>query len=294
MKTVFALLALLSISAVVQAVQEVRDDEGNAVRLASPASRIVSLAPHTTELLFAAGAGEKVVGVVSYSDFPEAARTIQQVGSYQGLDLERVLALKPDLVVAWSSGNGAAVIDRLRKLGLTVYVSEPRRFEDIANGVERLGRLAGSDQTAERAAKQFRDGLNELRKRYARQPEVRVFYQVWNQPLMTVGGPHLFTEAAAVCGGSNVFGRLNVQAPTVDLEAVLAADPEVIIAGGMGDVNADWLTAWRRLPQLTAVRQGNLVFIHPDLLQRPTPRLLEGTRQLCRALEQARSQKDGK
>ncbi len=267
---------------------EVTDDSGETVRLARPAQRIVSLAPHATELLFSAGAGDRVVGVVDYSDYPPAARRLPRVGGYNALDLEAILALRPDLVVGWASGNPPGLAEQLRGLGLTVFLSEPRRLEDIASNLQRLGRLAGTEVVASRVAADFRRRLQDLRARYAERPPVRVFYQIWHRPLLTINGEHLISKVIRLCGGRNVFADLPVLVPTLDIEAVLAADPEVIVRGVRADADEDWTAFWRRWPQLRAVREGQLIGLPADLLQRPTLRLLEGAQQLCEALETVR------
>jgi iron complex transport system substrate-binding protein len=266
----------------------VRDDRGRELRLATPAERIVSLSPHGTELLFAAGAGERVVGAVEYSDYPAAASALPRVGSYTAFDVERILALKPDLVVGWYSGNGPGALERLRKLGLTVYVTESRRFQDVLRNIEELGALAGTDANARATTAALRNRLTRLRSSYAGKSTVSVFYQVWHRPLMTVGGPHLVTHMIEICGGQNVFSNVDALAPSIDVEAVLAADPEAIVASGMAEERPEWLDDWRRWPQLQAVRAENLFFIPPDLLQRPTPRLLDGAERLCHALDSVR------
>jgi len=283
----FALL-LLCLPLWAQAAVTVSDGSGRRITLAQPAQRIVSLAPHLTELLFAAGAGERVVGVVSYSNWPPAARELPAVGSYNALDLERVLALRPDLVLAWESGNNSAQLERLERLGLTVYRHEPHVLEDIPHMLEQIGRLAGSAAVADAAAAQWRARLRHLRARHAQAAPLTVFYQVWHQPLMTVSGAHLISAAIELCGGRNVFAALPALAPQVSLEAVLAADPQVIIASGMAEERPDWLDNWKRWPQLAAVRDDNLYFIPPDLLQRAGPRFIDGIEQMCRALESAR------
>ncbi|WP_420429768.1 cobalamin-binding protein [Algiphilus sp.] len=265
-----------------------RDDAGNNVTLERPAQRIVSLAPHLTENLFAIGAGDQVVGAVSFSDYPDAAQEVPRVGGYSRIDLERVLALEPDLVVAWRSGNDPAQVDRLRQLGIPVYTSEPRTFAAISDTLIQLGTLSGNMEAAGRVAAQLRDGVATLRERYAEATPVRVFYQVWEAPLMTVSDAHLIAQAIALCGGENVFANLDSLIPRVDRESVLSADPEVIVAGGMGEDRRDWLEAWKQWPKLTAVREEQLVFIPPSLIQRHTPRVLEGTRMLCEALDRAR------
>jgi iron complex transport system substrate-binding protein len=266
----------------------VQDDRGNTVSLARPAERIVSLAPHATELLFAAGAGSRMVGAVDWSDFPPAAREVPRVGSYVQPDLERIVALKPDLVVAWYSGNEPRLVERLRALGYPVYVSEMRALEEVPAGIERLGRLAGTDAAASRAAADFRARRDRLQKSYAAGVPVRVFYQIWDKPLMTINNEHLITRVMELCGGRNVFGDLPTLTPHLDVEGVLVANPQAIVASGMGEARPDWLDHWRRWPDLTAVKNGHLFFVPPDFLQRPTPRILDGAQQMCEALEQVR------
>jgi iron complex transport system substrate-binding protein len=266
----------------------VTDVSGVSIRLAAPARRIVSLSPHITELLFAAGAGARVVGTVDFSDYPPAARALPRVGGHS-LDLEAIVALKPDLVMGWESGNAAAAVARLRALGLSVHLSEPNRIEDIAGELERIGQLTGTGVTANVAAKAFRERYATLTARYSRQPPVAVFYQIWKQPLMTVNGKQIISDAIRLCGGRNVFAQLPILAPTVTVEAVIAVNPEVIVASGMGDSRPEWLDDWRRWTTLAAVARDNLYFVPPDLLQRHTPRILDGVEKLCMHLETARA-----
>ncbi len=269
----------------------ITDDAGLEVHLPAPARRIVSLAPHITELLFAAGAGDRVVGVVAYSDFPPAAKALPQVGGYTNVDMEAIAALKPDLVVAWKSGNRNAHLDRLAALGVPVYINEPRNLDDVARSLEVLGQLADSTPEASTAARNFRTRLGALRTRYASLAPVRTFYQVWDRPLMTINGKHLIGDVIRLCGGDNVFAELEQLAPTVSVEAVLAANPEAVVASGMGDARPDWLDQWQRWPALTAAARNNLFFIPPALIQRHTPRILEGAGQLCEHLDSARKRR---
>lgn len=268
-----------------------KDDSGLTVQLDSPAARIVSLAPHITELLFAAGAGEHIVGVGSYSDYPAAAQALPQVGSYNGIDYERLLALQPDLVIAWQSGNGARIIERLRRLGLTVFVSEPRQLEDISKTLRQFGELAGTSNQARQAAQTFDQRLQTLATAHAGLSPVRVFYQIWNAPLVTVNGKQIISQVIQLCGGENVFASLPSLAPQIGLEAVLAANPEVIIASEVGQEPPAWLYDWRKWPQLRAVQQNNLFFIPSDLIQRHSPRILDGAEQLCEQLELVRQRR---
>lgn len=268
----------------------VRDDTGQEVRLKAPARRIVTLAPHAAESLFAVGAGDRLVGTVSYSDYPAAAKKVPVVGGYDRFDLEAIAALKPDLLIAWQSGNPPAQVERLKALGYTVFVQQPNHLEDVANQLEMLGRLAGTESEANAAAARFRDRLAALRA-YGSKAPVRVFYQVWKSPLMTVGGAQIISDVIHLCGGENVFGKLTQMAPTVNVEAVLEANPEVIVVSGMGQDNPEWLDDWRKWKTLTAVRRGNLFFINPQLIQRHTPRILDGAQALCTDLDAARNRR---
>lgn len=283
--------SLLVFSGLARADVDLTDDQGKPVHLAQPARRIVSLAPHVTELLYAAGAGERVVGAVQYSDYPEAAKKVARVGSYTAVDMEKVVALKPDLVVAWKSGNRDAHLDKLRGLGIPVFINEPRKIDDVARSLSQLGRLAGTEAVAEPAAKAFRERYAALAAKYSARPKVRTFYEIWNRPLMTINGEHLIADVMRLCGGENVFAKLPVLAPAIDVEAVLAAQPEAIVASGMGEARPEWLDDWRKWTKLPAVARGNLFFIPPDQIQRHTPRILDGAERLCGQLEEARERR---
>jgi iron complex transport system substrate-binding protein len=264
------------------------DDLGQSVELARPARRIVSLAPHITELLFDAGAGAAVVGVSEFSDFPAPARDLPRVGGGGGIDLEAVVALHPDLVIAWASGNPAAQVQRLRALGLAVFHSEPRTLADIPRTLQRFGRLAGTEAAAQRAATAYDRRLHRLRERYAWRRPVRVFYQAWDRPLMTVNGAHIISDVLALCGGVNIFADQPGLAPQVSTEAVLVRDPQVILIG-TGDDDAGPLTArWQRWPRMQAVRDGHVLAVQRDLLVRMTPRLLDGAGEVCELLDRVR------
>ena len=288
----FAVLFCLFLCATtIRAELSVVDETGREVRLANPARRIISLAPHVTELLFAAGAGERVIGVVSYSDYPEAALKLPQVGGYHNLDLEKIVGLKPDLIVAWSSGNRQTHLEKLEALGIPVYLTEPRTLSDIAHSIEMLGRLAGSENIAMQEAEAFRTRLRTLQERFSNRPSVRMMYQIWDQPLRTINGQHLISDVINLCGGKNIFSDLPQLAPVIGVESVLAADPEAIVASGMGEARPDWLDRWRAWPNLQATKMGNLFFIPPQLVQRHTPRILDGATQLCDFLENARAKR---
>jgi iron complex transport system substrate-binding protein len=265
------------------------DDAGQELVLARPARRIVSVAPHLTELLFAAGAGESIVGVDAWSDYPAAARRLPRIGDSAQLDLERIVALRPDVVVVWAGGTAARQLQRLQALRLPIYYSRLQRLEDVAATLRRLGALADSPAVAEAAARRYEEGLQALRGRYAGRRGLRVFYQIWQRPLLTVNGRQFISQALQLCGGRNVFGSLTPLTPTVSEEAVVQADPDVIAASRQDSGGADPLSPWRALKSLRAVRQDALLLLDADTLHRPTDRLLQGATELCERLDAVRS-----
>ncbi|SEF44262.1 cobalamin-binding protein [Oceanospirillum linum] len=272
---------------------ELQDDLNNKVVLPQPAQRIVSLAPSVTELLFSAGAGSKVVAAVDYSDFPEEAKTLPRVGGYTQLDIERILALRPDVVIGWKSGNHPAALEQLRKLNIPVYITETRFLDQIPTTLERFGLMAGTQAQAQQEAEHFRNTLHRLKTQYQHKTPVRVFYQVWNQPLITINRQNLINQVIEACGGQNVFAELNTIAPRIDVEAVLKANPDAIVASGMGIERPEWLDEWLKWPAIKAVKNHQLHFIPPGHIQRQTVRVLLGTERLCQQLEQTRHTMDG-
>lgn len=267
------------------------DDTGARVCLDQPAERIAALSPGATELVWAAGAGDKVVAVVAFSDYPPAAKDVISVGSHTRMDIERLLALEPDLVIGWATGNPSEQLQALKDLGLPVFSIEPRTFAGVSDAIERLARLAGTDEAGNAEASRFRNGMAELTERYASAEPVPVFYQVWDEPMMTVNDEHLIGKVIQLCGGRNVFGDLDRLVPRISAESVIGADPEAILAGGMGEENRKWLTRWQGFAGLQATEKNNLFFVPPSLIQRPTPRLLEGAELFCERLDQARAKR---
>lgn len=278
-------LLLVSFSA--QAI-EVTDDSHRVIRLKHPAQRIISLAPHTTELLFEVGAGDKIVGVVKYSTYPSAAKNIPRVGGYKKLDLERIISMQPDLIVAWQTGNQPAEMSRLQELGLNIFYTEPRHLPDIASLLKRLGKLTGNGQQAEQAADKFMREYHLIQTSYHNRKTLRAFYQIWDQPLMTVNDEHLISDVMKLCGLHNVFGSLDNLVPRINEEAVIRADPQIIIAGGISKVKPGWKSQWQRWGNLSATRLHALVEINPDIIQRHSSRILLGAKQLCEKAEEVR------
>lgn len=293
------------------------DVRGHVLQLARPARRIVALAPHVTELVFAAGAGDRLVAVAQWSDFPAAAARLPRIGGAGRLDVERIHAYAPDLVIGWQSGGFAADVQALEALGHRVFQTEPRKLADIAPLLRSIGRLAGTEAAAEAEAQRVEQALAALRRppagprrvthpdanpgansalnpaaNPAANPAVRpvtLFYQIWDAPLMTVSDRHLIGDAIGWCGASNVFGRLRGLSAVVSIEAVLAADPQLIVAAIASQGDDRPLDRWRRFGHLQAVARGQLVRVDPDLLHRPTPRIVDGVRSLCQAVERAQA-----
>ncbi|MBB6519776.1 cobalamin-binding protein [Pseudoteredinibacter isoporae] len=253
-----------------------------------PAKRIVALAPHLVEIAYAVGVGDKLVAAVSYSDFPEAAKNIPRVGNFATINVEAIARLQPDLILAWGSGNPAKSLRKLEDLGFRVYRSEPKSLSDIAKLMNDVARISGHREGLS-AAKQYQQKLNKLRQRYQSQSPVTVFYQVWNQPLQTLSDQSIVSDVIKLCGGKNVFGDAPAVAPKVSVETVLRRDPEVIVASGTDASRPKWLDDWKAWPNLQAVKKDQLYFVPPDLIQRHTPRLLQGAEILCKQLAQVRS-----
>lgn len=274
-----------------QADISVRDDAGNMVILARPAQRVISLAPHVTELLFAAGGGAKLVGADHYSDYPAAALGIPRVGDHHRIDLERLIALKPDLLVVWLHGGAARQIEALRQLGIPFFYSEPSTLADIPETLQRLGRLMGTEAVARKAADGLSAELQRLGAQYRGRPPVRVFYQVWDQPLYTLNDSSIVSDAIRLCGGENIFGKLPLKAPTVSVEAVLLENPEVLISGDRRNKTDRGLENWKQYPSLMAVARANLLSVDADLMNRASPRIIAAAADLCEKLEQVRSRR---
>ena len=260
------------------------DDFNRTVTLPAPAMRILSLGPHITENLFSAGAGEQVAGVVEFSDYPPQARRIRSVGNgYAQISLEAVIALAPDLVVAWQTAGNKESIKKIEELGMPVYYSEPRTFEDIIENIEELALLAGSHTRMGSLPAKLRTELAQVRARFSKKSVLTVFYQIWHEPLITLNGEHYLSRALELCGARNVFADLSIIAPRVSVEAVLQADPDIIISG-RGDVSM-----WKKWTSLSAVARDGFIFIDGNVMHRHTARMILGIRGLCEQIDRVRN-----
>ncbi|MDP8986038.1 MAG: cobalamin-binding protein [Pseudomonadota bacterium] len=253
------------------------------------APRIVSLSPHITELLFAAGAGPRIVGVDDASDYPPAVMRIPRVGEAAALDIEGLLRLQPTLVLVWGSGSPPQLRSQLERLHVSVGETEQRTLEDIGSAIVAFGRLGDSAPAAEEAARRYRSDLAALRSQYAHRPRLKVFYQVWDRPLYTLSGAHVVSEALSLCGGDNIFAHLSTLAPAVDREAVIAADPDVILIGATGPEGARQAADWSPFSDLRAVRAHRIFMLDASLIGRMSPRILQGIREVCSSLDAARA-----
>ena len=284
-------LLLLAGPPAVAAGLDVVDDTGAHISLSHPAQRIVSLAPGATEMLFAAGAGSRLVATVAYSDEPAAARQVPRIGDSSAIDMERLLVLKPDVIVFWPGGNNAAQISQLQRLGVTLYGQQVNRLADLGASPRRLGLMAGTHSAAGQRADEVEGLLARLRVRYANRPALTALLETWNQPLYTVGGRHIMSDVLSVCGAVNVFADLGQLSPAVQVEAVLMRDPDLIIAAAPPGGGAQWLEAWRRFPSMKAVRTGNLLDFQDQALSRLGPSVLDATANLCERIDAARTRR---
>lgn len=287
---------LLAAGLAVQAAPHV-DDAGRSVDLPTPPRRVVTLAPNLTEFVYAVGAGDTLVGTMDTSNYPEAATRVPRIGDYQRLDVERILALKPELILVWHHGNQGRELGQLEAAGLRLFYLEPRRIDDVPRALSRVGALLGREAQGRAQAQALQRELDALRAGHAGAAPVSVFFQVWSQPLMTLNGQHLTSDILALCGGRNVFADLPALAPQISVESVVAADPEAMFTARE---SAQEGLAWRRDPQrpafalwrpftrLTAVRRGWMYSVPGDLITRQGPRIVDGVRAVCAALDEVR------
>jgi iron complex transport system substrate-binding protein len=291
----FAALAMSAAQALTLA-----DDSGRSVALDSPVRRVVTLAPNLTELVYAVGAGATLVGTVDTSNFPAAATALPRIGDFQRVDVERILSLKPDLVLAWLSGNTSRELQQLEAAGVRLFFLEPRRLDAVARALERVGALLGHPAEGEARATALRRALAQQRAAHAAAPTVSVLFQAWADPVMTLSDRHLVGEVIRLCGGRNVFGALPPLVPRVSAEAVLAADPEAMVSAGDSSApSARWrrdpddpaFAGWKRFAKLTAVRRGWLFTIPGDHISRQGPRIAEGVHAMCEALDEVRRER---
>jgi iron complex transport system substrate-binding protein len=277
----------LCASAVAPGAVIVPDDTGRTLTLPSTPTRIISLAPGATEMLFAAGAGQHVIATVQYSDEPAAAKQVPRIGDVVAIDMEKLVALRPEVAVVWPGGGNPAQIEEIGRMGIPLYRQQVNTLVDIPVSLRRLGVLAGTSAIAEQAARNIEARLATLSHTYERGRHPSVLLQVWNHPVYTVGGTHLMSDALRLCGARNVFGDLRDLGPAVDVEAVVARNPDIIVAAAPPGAGKEWLADWRRFTTLRAVRTGNLIAFEDQRLTRLGPSVVTATEALCKVLASA-------
>jgi len=260
------------------------DDTGQPITLSTPPTRIVSLAPGATEMLFAAGAGAHVIATTQFADEPPAARRVPRIGDVVAIDMERLAALRPDLAVVWPGGGNPAQNAAIARLHVPLYRQQVNRFAEMPDSLRRLGSVTGTARIASQAAQQLQAHLDLLERKYARGPRRRVLLQIWSHPIYTVGGTQLMSDALRLCGATNIFADLRELAPAVDVQSVIARDPDIIVAAAEPGLAAQWLADWRRFTSLRAVRSGRLIAFEDPRLTRLGPSALEATELLCERL----------
>ncbi|HEV7605909.1 MAG TPA: helical backbone metal receptor [Steroidobacteraceae bacterium] len=287
---VTALLALAIAGPVYAAAgaREVRDDAGDTVTVSAAPCRIVSLAPGTTAMLYAAGAARCLVGTIAHSTEPAEAAKLPVVGDAETIDFEQLLALRPTVVVVAVDVVQRARIDRIRELRIPVYQVHVTRLAGMPESLRRLGALTGTPLTADARATELDAELATLAARYRARPPIRVLYQIWDRPIYTIGGKHVITDALQLCGATNIFADLGTAAPAVTREAAILRNPELILASAPPGAADDWLAEWRRYPALAAVSKDHLVKYTDERIDRMGPSVIAATANLCAVIDKAR------
>jgi iron complex transport system substrate-binding protein len=281
-------LAILFAAAWVPALAQVsvRDDLGRMLLMKQPAQRIVTLAPFLTELVYSAGAGERLVGVGSFSDYPPEAKKLPEVATGAGFSLEQLAKLKPDLVIAWRDGFRKDDIERISGYGATVFVAQARRLEDIPRLLIAIGAMTG--RNTEAVSVDFTTRIEKLRRANINKPRVRVFLEIWHRPLTTISGNHFMNEGLEICRGENVFQDLEGVSPKVDWEDIFAKEPYAIVGAGSAASLDEFRGNWTIRTGLQAVKENRLIYLEGDAFLRPSLRIVEGIAQLCDALDKLR------
>lgn len=283
----FRIALLLTLAPLLAAAASV-DDFGRKVTPSHTPPRIVSLAPGATEMLFAAGAGKQVVATSEYSDEPAAARLIPRIGDSNAIDLERLVQTRPDVVVVWPGGNNAAQIGKITSLRMPIYQHRINSLADLPESVRRLGVLAGTQSVANQAAAELETRLGNLRALYAKKKPVRVLLQVWNRPIYTIGGKQLMSDVLQTCGAQNIFSDLPELGPAVELESVLARNPDMIVTSAPSPAAAEWAQDWKKFGTLRAVRTKNVITFEDMRLSRLGPSVVDAAEALCKEIDSAR------
>lgn len=250
--------------------------------------RIISLAPHVTEMIYSAGAGDKLVGVVKYSDYPKEALKLPIIGSYNSINIEAILSLKPDVVIGWKEGNQIDDLKKVKSAGIKVWQTEVNKLQDIPQQIRLFGSKLGTYKTADKLAKKLEQELTKVKSTYQKRSEVSVYYQIWNKPFITINDQQFIGQAIQLCGATNIFHDLPLLSAEVNLETILYRNPEVILLGGMKEAQQGWYQQWQKWSMLTAVENQHIYKLNADLYQRPTARFIYALEDFCKTIDKAR------
>lgn len=254
-----------------------------------PLQRVISLAPHATEIAYAAGLGDKLIAVSEMSDYPEQAKDLEKVSNYQGIKLERIIALQPDLVIAWPAGNPAKELDKLKQFGIPIYYSTTGTLEDIAKNIEQLSRYSEKPEVGQKAAEDFRAQLEALKEKYNTEDKVSYFYQLSEKPIITVAGKNWPSEVFTFCGGKNIFAKGSAPYPQVSIEQVITRQPEVLFTSRHAMSNDGMWAEWKS--DIPALKNGHVWSLNSDWINRPTPRTLNAITEVCEHFESVRQKR---
>ncbi|MFK0569716.1 cobalamin-binding protein [Endozoicomonas sp.] len=271
----------------------VKDMSDRSVCLNTRSPKIISLSPGSTELLFAAGAGDRVIAVDQHSDFPEAVKKLPNVGGYPNVNIEAIVAMKPDLVVVWTAGNSQKIIRQLESIGISTFHIDVVDFAGIERAIRSLGQVAGTEKEAGRVVDEFSTRLKALQSNYGQREPVSVFFEIWRSPLMTVGNEQVIDDVISLCGGQNIYGDVSERVPEIGIESLISRNPQVIIGsdprGDTPETRKDLMNYWSQWENLQAVRKQQLFSVPSDVIARPTPRMLDGAEMICRQLQAVRT-----
>ncbi len=266
----------------------VEDDSGSTIILTKPAKRIIALAPHIVENVYSAGAGDLLVASVNYANYPPEAEKLPKVGGYNKFNIEAIAALKPDVIFAWQSGTPDHFFEKLKQLGIPLYLDEPSTIKEVANSIRNIGILTGRNDVAEKAAQVHLQDLAKLKKTQANKKPIKVFYQVWDDPLYTINGKQIISDVLRLCGGINIYASESIKAPIISLESLIERDPDVIMTGSTHKSSDEALGRWKTWSSMSAVKHNNLFVVNADIVSRHTARIIQGAESVCEKFDIAR------
>lgn len=252
------------------------------------AQKIIALSPHAVEMLFAIGAGDRIIATIEHADYPQQALNIPRIGNHTGIQIEKLVELQPDLVVGWKSGNKQTDLHKIKSLGFNIYFTYPQSLKHLQQDLLKLGEFTGLKKNAEQVAKEVKQAYLTIKQKYANKKPVKVFYQLWHKPLRTISSGSWIDSMIKDCQGSNLFSETKNAYPVIAIEDVLVKDPQVIIVPEHPEIVDDKKNIWRQWKTIQAVKNEKILSVDGDLLHRFGPRIAQGLAQLCEAIDKAR------